>query len=174
MYNYVNDMLHALQMECKVKLYADDTVLYLSGVAAEQITGELQVGLNRFSTWCIENKLTINTKKTKLMVFGTREGVKRSKKVLLFINGEKLRMVSSFKYLGLLLDSTLTYNLHIKSLIRSIIHKVSLLSKVKTYLKDDVALQIYKSMILPFLDCADVIFDKAYSGQVAKVTKQVP
>ena len=53
---YVNDMLPALQMECKVKLYADDTVLYLSGVAAEQITGELQVGLNRFSTWCIENK----------------------------------------------------------------------------------------------------------------------
>ena len=113
---YVNDMLPALHDTCKVKLYADDTVLYHSGITADQISGELQHNLDKFSSWCSKNKLTINTKKTKLMVFGTRERVKRAKKTLLYINNDRLQIVPSFKYLGVLLDSTLTYNLHIKSL----------------------------------------------------------
>ena len=34
-----------------------------------------------------------------------------------------------------------------------------------------MALQIYKSMILPFLDYADVIFDKAYSKDLDKLQR---
>ena len=169
---YVSDILPLLDNECRVKLYADHTVIYHSGVTAEQISGELQKSLDRFSRWCSENKLTINAKNTKLMVFGTRERVKRSKKTSLCINNEKLQMVPSFKYLGIFLDSTLSYNiLHINSLIRSVIHKVTLLAKVKTYLRDEVALQINKSMILPYLDYADVIFDKAHSQDLEKLQR---
>ena len=166
---YINDMLPALENTGKVKLYADDTVIYHSGITVDQIMGESQNSLDKFSNWCSKNKLTINTRKTKLMVFGTRERVKRSKKACLYVNNDKLQMVPSFKYLGVLLDSTLTYNLHIKSLIRSILHKV--LAKVKTYLKDEVALQIYKSMILPFLDYADVVFDSAHSQDLDKLQR---
>ena len=82
-----------------------------------------------------------------------------------------MQRVPSFKYLGVLLDSTLTYNLHIGSLIRTVSHKVSLLGKVKKYLRDDAALQIYKSMILPYLDYADVIFDKAHSKDLEKLQR---
>ena len=142
-----------------------------SGVGIDSISGELQTNLDRFSNWCAENKLTINTKKTKLMTFGTRERVKKSKRPQILINKVKLQTVPSFKYLGVLLDSTLTFNLHINSLIRTVSHKVSLLTKVKKYLSDGAALQIYKSMILPYIDYADVVFDKAYSRDLEKMQR---
>ena len=69
------------------------------------------------------------------------------------------------------MDSTLTYNIHISSLIRMVTHKVSMLGKVKKYLRDDAALQIYRSMILPYLDYAYVIFDKAYSKDLDKLQR---
>ena len=133
--------------DCKIKLYADDTVIYHSDVNHAAAARRLQNKINWFYSWCVQNKLTINAKKTKLMIFGTRSRVKNAKNVKIVINNEKIQTVPSFKYLGILLDSTLNYNLHISSVIRTVIHKTTLLSKVKRYLRDDSALQIYKSMI---------------------------
>ena len=123
------------------------------------------------SKWCTENKLTINTKKTKVMSFGTRSRIKKSRNAPVFINNEKLHMVPSFKYLGVQLDSTLTYNLHINSLIRTVTHKVSLLGKVKRYLNYNAALQIYRSMVMPYLDYADVVFDRAHSKDLDRLQR---
>ena len=64
------------------------------------------------------------------------------------------------KYLGVILDSTLNYNLHVNQVIRTVLHKLTLLSKMKKYLRDDTALNIYKAMLLPYFDYADVIFDR--------------
>ena len=51
------------------------------------------------------------------------------------------------------------------------LHKVTILSKVKKYLNDCTALLIYKSMILPYLDYADVVLDKAYSKDLDKLQR---
>ena len=168
---YINDMINALNTDCKSKLYADDTVIYCSGIDPNAVACRLQSGLNLFTTWCSRNKLTINTKKTKLMVFGSRSRVKKAKNVSVVMDNDRLRPVPSFKYLGVLLDSTLTYNSHISSLIRTVIHKITLLSKVKKYMTNNVALQIYKSMILPYLDYADVVFDKAFTKDLDKLQR---
>ena len=42
---------------------------------------------------------------------------------------------------------------------------------MKRYLKSDVATQIYKSMLLPYLDYADVIYHKSNSGDLAKLQR---
>ena len=167
---YINDLMYVLN-DCKLKLYADDTVIYQSDIDHSMASVGLQINLDCFYRWCIENKLTINIKKTKLMVFGTRSRVKKSKSVKISINNECLQLVPSFKYLGILLDSTLSYKQLIASVISTVLHKVTLLSKVKKYLTDCTALQIYKSMILPYLDYADVIFDKANSTDLNKLQR---
>ena len=157
---YINDLDAALD-SCKAKLYADDTVLYQSGVNVQEASGKLQTSLNKFCSWAKVNKLTINVNKTKLMVFGSRSKVKKAKDVKIYIHDILLQRVPTFKYLGLVLDQTLTYNHHLSSVIRTVLYKMTLLAKVKKYLNNKVALLIYKSMILPYLDYADVIFHKA-------------
>ncbi len=68
-------------------MYADDMVLF-----AKTKKG-LQEQLNHFANYCDQNKLNINTDKTKVMVFG-----KRTRKYKFYINKQELEQVNSFKY----------------------------------------------------------------------------
>ena len=59
---YIND--NACVMEnCKVSLYADDTVLYIVHKNVEDATRLIQRDLINLTEWCNKNKLTINSKK---------------------------------------------------------------------------------------------------------------
>ena len=118
-----------------------------------------------------KNSLTINISKTKTMVFGTRQKVKRANKTVIKLGNAVLKQVPSYKYLGLILDSTLNYNMHVNQVIRTVLHKLMLLSKMKKYLKDNTALNIFKAMVLPYFDYADVIFDKALNKDIDKLQK---
>ena len=160
---FINDLDHVLN-NCKFKLYADDSDLYHSGLNANEAAVQLQLSLDKFSNWCQINKLTINTKKSKLMTFGSRSKIKKAQNVRIKLAGEYFKKVPTFKYLGLILDPTLNYNHHISYVVKTVLYKLSLLAKLKKYLNDNVALQIYKSMILPYLDYADVIFQSSNSG----------
>ena len=105
------------------------------------------------------------------MSFGSRAKVKKCKRANITLKGERLKLVPTYKYLGVLLDSTLSYKSHISSVLRNVQHKVSMLSKVKRYLTTDVAVQIYKSMLLPYFDYADVIFNKANATDLDKLQR---
>ena len=167
---YINDLQGSLD-DCGVKLYADDTVLYQSGLNAQNAAQKLQVSINYFMMWSKVNKLSVNVNKTKLMAFGSRSKVKKAKNIKIYMSGKQLQNVPTFKYLGLILDPTLNYNNHLLSVIRAVLFKMSLLAKVKKYLNNDTALQIYKSMVLPYLDYADVIFSKANGTMLDKLQR---
>ena len=128
---YVND-LHFVLNDCGVKLYADDTVLFQSGENCDQAERKLQASLNSFSMWCSQNALTINAKKTKIMSFGTR---KKCKKANVTLKGQKLQLVPTYKYLGVLLDSTLSYTNHTSTVLKCVHHKLYMLGRIKRYLK---------------------------------------
>ena len=105
------------------------------------------------------------------MVFGSKQRVKKLKNIQLKIYGTRLNVLPSFKYLGIILDSSLTYNQHIAQLSKSILHKLSILSKTRKYMKTNVAILIYKSMVLPFFDYADVLLDKANGQELEKLQR---
>ena len=52
----------------QITLYADDTVLYVSHESYKRAADLLDEGLHILSKWCVENKLTINVKKTKHLI----------------------------------------------------------------------------------------------------------
>ena len=105
------------------------------------------------------------------MAFGSRSKIKKCANVGITLNGEKLKMVPSYKYLGIILDQTLNFNQHIATVIQSVQHKILLLGKIKKYLKNEVALKIYKAMVLPYFDYADVIYDKASTSELDKLQR---
>ena len=102
---YINDIKDIL-VDANFQLYADDTVIYSSGKSIEAIKNMLQMNIDKFSSWCITNKLTINTKKTKVMILGSRYNIKRNSNIDLTTYGEKLQIVPTYKYLGINLDQT--------------------------------------------------------------------
>ena len=82
-----------------------------------------------------------------------------------------LQIVSTYKYLGITLDSTLTFNYHVNSAVHLIAYKTNLLAKIKRFMTDKVALQVYKSMILPYFDYWDAIYNTAGQEGLDKVQR---
>ena len=68
---YVNDIQNLFK-HSKHFLYADDTVIYLSGTDINDVVHKLQADLLSFSKWCNGNKLTVNTKKLNIVIYGTK------------------------------------------------------------------------------------------------------
>ena len=167
---YVNDMQNAVQ-KANVQLYADDTVLHSSDKDLDNAAMDLQEGLNQFSVWCHENKLSLNTNKTKQMAFGTRYKVKKTKRIILSVEGKPLQTVPTYKYLGITLDSTLSFNSHVKNVANMVSYKSILLCKIRKFLTEKVALKIYKSMVLPYFDYGDVIYGNANADGLEKLQR---
>ena len=59
---YINDVSCVLDY-CKISLYADDTVIYISHADVGDAIDFVQSDLNKLVEWCSDNKLTINSKK---------------------------------------------------------------------------------------------------------------
>ena len=54
---------------CKIILFADDTNVFLSHKDADCLANILNTELNKLLIWFKANKLSLNLKKTKFMVF---------------------------------------------------------------------------------------------------------
>ncbi len=62
-------------------------------------------------------KLVLNTDKTSLMISSNSKVVSSNRSDIIFFQGTTIDYVVSYKYLGILFDSQLTFNLHIDKLL---------------------------------------------------------
>ena len=63
----------------------------------------------------------------------------------------------------------LNYNKHLENVIKSISYKSLLLAKIRKYITQDVAICIYKTMILPVLEYGDVLYDGVNKKLIGKL-----
>ena len=166
---YVNDLPGCIH-NSSPQLYADDTVIYQKHQNVSCAAQSLQDDLDRLVLWCDQNKLTINVKKTKAMVFTTSPR-KKLPPINLMLRNERLAVVDSYKYLGLTLDSALTYEQHVKYMVKTISHKLFLLTKVRRFLTQVAAERVYKTMILPYFDYADIIYEACTHDKLVKLQR---
>ena len=91
--------------------YADDFMLMAE---SEE---DLQILLDILSSWCTSNKMNINTDKTKIMHFLTLLVVRTD---YIFTCGEsQIEIVDKYRYLGILLNDTLGYDITAKYIAQS-------------------------------------------------------
>ena len=68
-------------------------------------------------------------------------------------------MVNCYQYLGIELDSHLKFNKHVDYLKRKLYVKMKSLGRIKQFISNDLALDLYRSLILPHIDYGDMIYD---------------
>ena len=154
---YINDCIKADDTH-KTMLYADDSVLYVSGSDFATVERGLNLALKSFATWSSTNKLTVNESKTKVMVFAAAPTLKRLPKPTVKLKDTTLKQVISYKYLGITVDQELNFALHVKELLKNIWFKSLLLYHLQKMMSSKVLLHVYKSYVLPVIDYADVIY----------------
>lgn len=136
---YIADML-TLGWLGKMVLYADDTALYYACDTAEELERVMQADSTALHKWLCRNVLTMNIGKTCYMTFG------KSRLLPDFnikINDEVIKRVTTFKYLGLVLDDNLTFNQHIEHVKRMIRPFIPLMWRKGKYIPVVKRKQIY-------------------------------
>ena len=136
--------------------YADDTVLFTACEDFERSVKNLQGDLNSLNVWCENNGIRANTDKTKVMVFGSSVTTNKLQQPKVLLDKVLLQNVSAYKYLGINLDSQLTYNLHVIKLINSTAAKLKQFQRMRSFLNTKAALMVYKNMLLPLLEYGDI------------------
>lgn len=109
--------------------------------------------------WLRNNDLSLNLKKgkTETMIFGTPARIKKAAPLNVIVNGSSLNQTTSYKYLGVNLDSTITLNEDFNSKQKKLSSRLRLLSKVRPNLTAEAAKMIYTSIVVSvFTYCGTV------------------
>lgn len=125
---YIND-IEKIELSGTLFLYADDIVITYSNSNIEQIEGHINSDLIKLNKWMETNKLTVNTDKTKYMVFNRTNDTKLN----IFYMGKPLQQVNNFKYLGVTLDKHLSWESQIKKIVSGLSSICGLFRKISSY-----------------------------------------
>lgn len=100
---YVTSLLLIFN-KLKLKLFADDSTLYLSGADPAKIINEANTDLDIFYKGCLTNRLTVNLSKTLYMLF-TNKTVRLQP---LAFDRDIIKRISHHKLLRITIDEALT------------------------------------------------------------------
>jgi ribonuclease P/MRP protein subunit RPP40 len=154
---YINDLKDVLQ-HCKIKLFADDTLIYICSKDIKEATSKLNNDLNCLFNKINHDKLKINVKKTKLMIISNKKFFNKNE-IHIKINNELIKLEHEIKYLGVILDDKLNLNENLNYVIRKMAKKVNVLYRTADKLNKEQKLQIYKTTIEPHINyCSSVLF----------------
>ena len=155
---YVNDLLSLFdQKTVQILLYADDTVVYFAHEDPHIACTTVVNALSKIQHWCNQNKLTINTKKTKHMLVAPTSMRELSPQIDVKMGDTTLDNVAMYCYLGVIIDNALTFNEFLKGKCDKINLRLYQLIKMRKYITSDIACTIYKQVILPLMDYADFL-----------------
>lgn len=139
-------------------LYADDLVIYLKGDNHADILQKLQKTSSEIEKWCVAHNVTINNDKTFWQVFHKpgQKGVEGVKFVLTVFNNV-IERVKVFKYLGIELDSTLTFKDQYNKVSKKVASGIGYMYSIKRLLTDNVMKVLLCSYVLSYIEyCTDI------------------
>jgi hypothetical protein len=85
-------------------IYVADSTLYMSAPNASELTEILTKELQSVSEWVINNKLVLNTSKTKSIVFGSKHSLSAKPQLEMYIKAVTIEQVEEAELLGITTD----------------------------------------------------------------------
>ena len=143
---YVND-IHLSSTFFNFIQYADDTTLFYPMLNKHNLDMSSMVTneLNKVYKWLCANKLSLNIKKTKYMIF-CRQGKKQHTLLNIKIKNTLVEQVQNFDFLGITLNQNLSWRSHIEVSYK-ISRCIGILRKLRFYLPEFTLKSIYNGLL---------------------------
>ena len=146
---YINDLSNVCPILSTI-LYADDTTFLMSDYCYTTLVSETNREINEFIKWAAANRLSVNYDKTVSMIFTNRLRNTFPRVKLKLANNE-IDYVAYTKFLGLRIDSSLTFHYHINYVSQKISKTAGIFYKIRSFVKEPLLIKLYYSLIYPYL-----------------------
>ena len=165
---YINDIANSSKL-LKFILFADDTNIFYSCNNLENFNSILNTELEIVSQWLIANKLSINLKKTKYVIFRSRQKTIDHLNFSVKINSKPIECKQSIKFLGVIIDQHLTWKDHIDTIASKISRSIGVISKARYFISQTSLLQLYYSLVYPYLYYGNVVWGSTYKTRLKRL-----
>ena len=156
---YINDMAFVSKKFFTI-LFADDTNFFITSNNYVDLVTTLNNELCKIVEWLNVNKLSINISKSQYMIFQSSKKNFITKENL-FINGTMIRKVESTKFLGVIIDSKLSWSEHIHHIKNKISKSIGILYKVRKTFQVSTLITLYYCFIYPYFQYCVEVWGKA-------------
>lgn len=146
---YINDIQNAVTPGVS-KLYADDANIFVVSKDVMELNLSSNKILDNVLNWSILNKLSINFSKTNYTIFSKSPRDKYDN-IILKLGNSIIERETAIKYLGMLLDSDLSWKSHIEENRKKLLKYAGIFYKIRPYLNYDCLRKLYFSTIFPTL-----------------------
>ena len=163
---YMNDLPNCIE-HGHVTMYADDTSSLKS---CRDIEENVIRSMINICDWLKANKLSLNTTKTDFMLIGSTHNNKKFDNLLAIrVGNELIRRTHVKKYLGLIVDDTLKWDLHIDYISKKIKKNIGLMKHVKFCIPKESLAMLYKTLVEPYLRYCNTTWGKCGQQLISKL-----
>ena len=129
--------------------YAIDTTLFSKGNNLDELIDFTNNELVKIDKWVCANKLSLNINETAFSICSTIAipDIRRVK-----IGNIEINLVNNFKFLGITIDSNLSFSSQYQNLCNKTSRSSFVLSKLAFYVPQPILRKLYQAMIYPHLN----------------------
>ena len=171
----VSDLRDAIKRG-RYHMYADDTQLYYSCKCenVNETIKDINGDLDRISKFSKTNCLRLNAEKSKFIIIGSRQNLKKLKNTQLEpirIDNNIIEREYEVKNLGVTIDEELTWTRHVNLSIARAYGKLKQVSRFKNFLNESSKLRLTETYILSQFNYGDIILQNLSEQLQYKIQK---
>ena len=133
---------------------------------------QYQSSVDRLVGWCDKSHLIINTDKTEEIIFGSAPGDMTPP---VSIHGTDIKQVLSYKYLGVMIDTTLSWSSHIEYICKRIQQRIYSLRRLRWFGASSQILSLFYTSVVQtvLLYCSTAWFNSLSITHKNKLYSQI-
>ena len=145
---YTNDF-KINDLNTKLLKFADDSSI-LGLIDCDCDESNYRCNTSSSTTWCEDHCLSLNVKKTKELVIDFR--IKKNPLSPLVIKDQEINQVQTYKYLGVIIDDKLNWQMHSSAVCKKLNRRIFFLRKLRSLKIDAIIVSLfYRSTIQSIL-----------------------
>ena len=168
---YVNDYPEAIQDSCSLSQFADDTALWTEAFTRGYAIRKLQKSLNTLEGWCRRWRVKINGEKSNLL-FISRLREEEGENHALQLFDDIIRPVQSAKFLGIEIDSRMSFKKHFESIGNRSSKRLNVLKFLsRSGVEAPILMKLYQCYILSLFEYGCPSFVAAPKEQFSRLQR---
>ena len=130
----------------------------------------LNCDLKKISDWLKANKLLLNVKKSKLLLFQKKQSKLDTNYISIKLNGYKLDPTDNVQYLGVYIDKFLSWDCHITQLSNKLSRANGILPKLRHFTTKEILFSVYYAIFYSLMTYGCLVWSVTSSKNMDSIT----